>query len=104
MHIDFALPLAGDLMAGFDLWQKQAAAKSVMDYGLHMALTAWDGKVRGCSLAAEGALAYLPGSCETAHDAMPLHFLHSRRVSPRVAWAGNRSSLHTPQLFLPTQK
>ena len=46
MHIDFALPLEGDLVAGFDLWQKQAA-KSVMDYGLHMALTAWDGKVRG---------------------------------------------------------
>ncbi len=61
MHIDFALPLEGDLMAGFDLWQKQAA-KSVMDYGLHMALTAWDGKVRGCSLAAEGALACLAGS------------------------------------------
>ncbi|KAK9825674.1 hypothetical protein WJX81_001526 [Elliptochloris bilobata] len=44
MHIDFALPSNGDLAAGFARYQA-AAAKSVMDYSFHMAVTSWDDKV-----------------------------------------------------------
>lgn len=43
MHIDFALPAGGDLAAGFARYQA-AAAKSVMDYSFHMAVTSWDDK------------------------------------------------------------
>lgn len=43
MHIDFALPAGGDLAAGFARYQA-AAAKSVMDYSFHMAVTSWDAK------------------------------------------------------------
>ena len=45
MHIDFALPAGGDLAAGFARYQA-AAAKSVMDYSFHMAVTSWDAKAR----------------------------------------------------------
>lgn len=44
MHIDFALPTNGDLAQGFLDYQKKAA-KSVMDYGFHMAVTTWNEKV-----------------------------------------------------------
>ena len=44
MHIDFALPVAGDLEAGFKEWQGKAA-NSVMDYSFHMAVTTWNEKV-----------------------------------------------------------
>lgn len=43
MHIDFALPVNGDLAAGFARYQ-QAAARSVMDYSFHMAVTSWNDK------------------------------------------------------------
>lgn len=45
MHIDFALPVEGSLVAGFQAW-KSKAQKSVMDYGFHMAVTKWDDQVR----------------------------------------------------------
>lgn len=41
MHIDFALPVDGDLSAGFEAYSKKAE-KSCMDYGFHMAVTSWD--------------------------------------------------------------
>lgn len=44
-HIDFALPVEGDLKAGFAAWHEKAQ-KSVMDYGFHMAVTQWNDKVR----------------------------------------------------------
>jgi len=44
MHIDFALPVEGSLVAGFQAW-KSKAQKSVMDYGFHMAVTKWDDQV-----------------------------------------------------------
>jgi dihydroorotase-like cyclic amidohydrolase len=44
-HIDFALPIDGDLKAGFDAWREKAQ-KSVMDYGFHMAVTQWNNKVK----------------------------------------------------------
>lgn len=44
MHIDFALPTNGDLAQGFLDYEKKAA-KSVMDYGFHMAVTTWNDKV-----------------------------------------------------------
>eukprot|EP00854_Cymbomonas_tetramitiformis_P001362 gene1362-1963_t len=44
MHIDFALPVNGDLAAGFELYKKKSA-KSVMDFGFHMAVTAWNDQV-----------------------------------------------------------
>ena len=43
MHIDFALPIDGDLAEGFARYQ-QAAARSVMDYSFHMAVTSWNDK------------------------------------------------------------
>ncbi len=43
MHIDFALPDNGDLAAGFESYRRKAAI-SVMDYGLHMAVTTWNAK------------------------------------------------------------
>ena len=43
-HIDFVLPLNGDLMAGLkNYWKK--ASNSIMDYGFHMAITKWSDKV-----------------------------------------------------------
>lgn len=44
MHIDFALPVAHDLMAGYQAW-KDKASRAVMDYGFHMAITKWDEQV-----------------------------------------------------------
>lgn len=44
MHIDFALPVDGDLAAGYQAWVKKAA-KSCMDYGFHMAVTKWNADV-----------------------------------------------------------
>ena len=45
MHIDFALPVAGDLEEGMKEWQCKAE-RSVMDYSFHMAITTWNDKVR----------------------------------------------------------
>jgi len=44
MHIDFALPVNHDLRAGLENYEKKAA-KSVMDYGFHMAVTSWSESV-----------------------------------------------------------
>ena len=44
MHIDFALPVAGDLEAGFKEWQRKAEL-AVMDYSFHMGVTTWNEKV-----------------------------------------------------------
>eukprot|EP00240_Pyramimonas_obovata_P002160 CAMPEP_0118924212 /NCGR_PEP_ID=MMETSP1169-20130426/2450_1 /TAXON_ID=36882 /ORGANISM="Pyramimonas obovata, Strain CCMP722" /LENGTH=516 /DNA_ID=CAMNT_0006865303 /DNA_START=62 /DNA_END=1612 /DNA_ORIENTATION=+ len=44
MHIDFALPVDNNLLAGFEAW-KEKAKKSVMDYGFHMAVTTWNDEV-----------------------------------------------------------
>ncbi|CEL99172.1 unnamed protein product [Vitrella brassicaformis CCMP3155] len=44
MHIDFALPVDGSLVKGWEEWRKKAA-KANMDYGFHMAVTAWNDKV-----------------------------------------------------------
>eukprot|EP00882_Tetradesmus_deserticola_P008215 GHRQ01008660.1.p1 GENE.GHRQ01008660.1~~GHRQ01008660.1.p1 ORF type:complete len:448 (+),score=139.90 GHRQ01008660.1:97-1344(+) len=40
MHIDFALPVNHDLMAGFRAWQAKAEL-ACADYGFHMAVTKW---------------------------------------------------------------
>jgi dihydropyrimidinase len=45
MHVDFALPVHHDLRAGHAAWQAKAAA-GCADYGLHMAVTAWNDKAR----------------------------------------------------------
>ena len=45
MHIDFALPIDGDLEEGLKAWQRKAE-RSVMDYSFHMAITTWNDKVR----------------------------------------------------------
>ncbi|PKI57778.1 hypothetical protein CRG98_021845 [Punica granatum] len=44
MHIDFAIPVGGSLIAGFEAYEERAE-KSVMDYGFHMAVTKWDDTV-----------------------------------------------------------
>jgi len=44
MHIDFALPVNHNLMAGFEEWKKKAAG-ACADYGFHMAVTSWSPKV-----------------------------------------------------------
>jgi dihydropyrimidinase len=41
MHIDFAIPIDGNLAAGYEAWVKKAE-KSCMDYGFHMAVTKWN--------------------------------------------------------------
>ena len=52
MVIDFALPVDGDIAKGFRRYQ-EVTKRSVMDYGLHMAVTTWNEKVpccRACSV------------------------------------------------------
>jgi dihydroorotase-like cyclic amidohydrolase len=44
MILDFALPVNGDVMAGFERHSKRAQ-RSCMDYGFHMAITKWDEQV-----------------------------------------------------------
>ena len=44
MHIDFALPVDGDLLAGLADYRKRASI-SCMDYGFHMAVTTWNDDV-----------------------------------------------------------
>lgn len=55
MHIDFAIPVKHDLMAGFREWQKKAK-RACADYGFHMAVTSWSQQVAEDmgKLAAEG--------------------------------------------------
>jgi len=48
-HIDFALPVDGDLAAGFARYRR-AAQTAVMDYSFHMAVTSWDDKVGALTL------------------------------------------------------
>ena len=47
MVIDFALPADGDIAKGFKRYQN-VSKRSVMDYGLHMAITTWNEKVPCC--------------------------------------------------------
>ncbi|KAL5219782.1 hypothetical protein ABZP36_024495 [Zizania latifolia] len=44
MHIDFVIPVNGNLTAGLESY-KQKAEKSAMDYGFHMAITKWNDDV-----------------------------------------------------------
>ncbi|WJX64498.1 dihydropyrimidinase [Trifolium repens] len=44
MHIDFVMPIHGNLTAGFEAYENKAK-KSCMDYGFHMAITKWDESV-----------------------------------------------------------
>lgn len=41
MHIDFVIPVNGNLMAGFEAYVNKSR-NSCMDYGFHMAITKWD--------------------------------------------------------------
>ncbi|CAI8586691.1 unnamed protein product [Vicia faba] len=41
MHIDFIMPIDGNLTAGFEAYENKAK-KSCMDYGFHVAITKWD--------------------------------------------------------------
>ena len=56
MHIDFALPVSHDLLAGWAEWQRKAEGSAVMDYGFHMAVTSWSARVAAdmASLARRG--------------------------------------------------
>uniref|UniRef100_A0A8R7TXZ6 dihydropyrimidinase n=1 Tax=Triticum urartu TaxID=4572 RepID=A0A8R7TXZ6_TRIUA len=44
MHIDFVIPVNGNLTAGLESY-KHKAEKSAMDYGFHMAITKWNDEV-----------------------------------------------------------
>jgi dihydropyrimidinase len=44
MHIDFVMPINGNLTAGFEAYENKAK-KSCMDYGFHMAIAKWDESV-----------------------------------------------------------
>jgi dihydropyrimidinase len=44
MHIDFVIPVNGNLTAGIESY-KHKAEKSAMDYGFHMAITKWNDEV-----------------------------------------------------------
>jgi dihydropyrimidinase len=41
MHIDFVIPVNGNLVAGFEAYENKSR-ESCMDYGFHMAITKWD--------------------------------------------------------------
>lgn len=44
-HIDFALPVEGDLLKGYERWRAKAAHNALMDYSFHMGVTSWSDKV-----------------------------------------------------------
>eukprot|EP00850_Spirogloea_muscicola_P021393 SM000247S08282 [mRNA] locus=s247:137920:140950:+ [translate_table: standard] len=44
MHIDFAMPIDGDALKGFEEHRKKAK-KAVMDYGFHIAVNGWSDKM-----------------------------------------------------------
>ncbi|OAY57936.1 dihydropyrimidinase [Manihot esculenta] len=44
MHIDFVMPVNGNLTAGLQAYEKKAK-NSCMDYGFHVAITKWDEEV-----------------------------------------------------------
>lgn len=84
-HIDFALPVDGDLAAGFARYRR-AAQTAVMDYSFHMAVTSWDDKVGALTLTlccghgrrtevgapAAGARAARPSACQQVGSAAGL--------------------------------
>ncbi|XP_013606352.1 PREDICTED: dihydropyrimidinase [Brassica oleracea var. oleracea] len=41
MHIDFVIPVNGNLVAGFESYENKSR-NACMDYGFHMAITKWD--------------------------------------------------------------
>lgn len=41
MHIDFVIPINGNLTAGFEAYERKAK-NSCMDYGFHMAITKYN--------------------------------------------------------------
>ena len=43
-HIDFALPVNGDIAKGLKRYQ-DVSKRAVMDYSFHMAITTWNDKV-----------------------------------------------------------
>jgi len=43
-HLDFVLPVAHDLLAGYAAWQRKAS-RGCLDYGLHVAVTSWSERV-----------------------------------------------------------
>ncbi|GAB2218430.1 hypothetical protein Droror1_Dr00001653 [Drosera rotundifolia] len=44
MHIDFVIPVDGNLTAGLEVYEKKAK-NACMDYGFHMAITKWNEEV-----------------------------------------------------------
>eukprot|EP00929_Paragymnodinium_shiwhaense_P083226 TRINITY_DN4426_c0_g1_i1.p1 TRINITY_DN4426_c0_g1~~TRINITY_DN4426_c0_g1_i1.p1 ORF type:complete len:532 (+),score=179.55 TRINITY_DN4426_c0_g1_i1:42-1598(+) len=44
LHVDFALPVDGSLVKGFEAWQKKAK-KANMDFAFHMAVTSWNEQI-----------------------------------------------------------
>lgn len=44
LHVDFALPVDGSLLKGYEAWEKKAK-KANMDYAFHMAVTSWNEQV-----------------------------------------------------------
>lgn len=44
MHLDFVLPLDGDVAKGLESYRSKAK-KGCMDYAFHVAVTAWNEKV-----------------------------------------------------------
>ena len=61
MEIDFAVPVDGDIMAGYKAYREKAA-KSVMDYGFHMAITTWNAKVPPLAVAGAARVRVPAGS------------------------------------------
>lgn len=45
MHIDFALPVDGSLIKGYEAWREKAKTKAKMDYAFHMAVTSWSDQI-----------------------------------------------------------
>ena len=99
MHIDFALPKGGDVAAGLAWWHEKAAARACMDYGFHMAITSWSGKVAADMAAAVAAgvnsfkffLAYKVRLRLHRFSIIPL----STRAQPHVCSHASRLKLNT---------
>lgn len=59
MHIDFALPVDGDLEAGIKRHDKKSEL-AVMDYSYHVPITEWNEKVRSAFLVPTSFLTACP--------------------------------------------
>lgn len=94
MHIDFVLPVNGSISAGMRVY-KGLAERACMDYGFHVAMTAWNDDVKHdmAAAVAEGVnsfkffMAYKVRRC----------YACARIAAAAHAWAGVVSAVQLPR-------